>query len=129
MYKKILIVSLTILSIFIIILYLKIEYGNLNDSPKTTNDSNVILTEENMENDQERNVVFDDCSIEIPLDLIDDTRFDSENKILTVYWTDGTTQENIKRNFLYSPDTNFAGCSDSVRVKMEEIKSMLSETQ
>ena len=103
------------------------EYDNLNVSPETTNDSNVALIEEKVENNQDRTIVFDDCSIEIPLNLIDDTRFDSENKILTVYWTDDVTQENIKRNFLYSPDTNFVGCSDSVRVKMEEIKSMLSE--
>ena len=127
MYKKILIVSLVILSILIIILFLKMEYDNLNVSPETTNDSNVALIEEKVENNQDRTIVFDDCSIEIPLNLIDDTRFDSENKILTVYWTDDVTQENIKRNFLYSPDTNFVGCSDSVRVKMEEIKSMLSE--
>ena len=129
MYKKILIVSLVILSILIIILFLKMEYDNLNVSPETTNDSNVALIEEKVENNQDRTIVFDDCSIEIPLNLIDDTRFDSENKILTVYWTDDETQENIKRNFLYSPDTNFVGCSDSVRVKMEEIKSMLSEMQ
>ena len=129
MYKKILIVSLVILSILIIILFLKMEYDNLNVSPETTNDSNVTLIEEKVENNQDRTIVFDDCSIEIPLNLIDDTRFDSENKILTVYWTDDETQENIKRNFLYSPDTNFVGCSDSVRVKMEEIKSMLSEMQ
>ena len=129
MYKKILIVSLVILSILIIILFLKMEYVNLNVSPETTNDSNVTLIEEKVENNQDRTIVFDDCSIEIPLNLIDDTRFDSENKILTVYWTDDETQENIKRNFLYSPDTNFVGCSDSVRVKMEEIKSMLSEMQ
>ena len=129
MYKKILIVSLVILSILIIILFLKMEYDNLNVSPETTNDSNVALIEEKVENNQDRTIVFDDCSIEIPLNLIDDTRFDSENKILTVYWTDDVTQENIKRNFLYSPDTNFVGCSDSVRVKMEEIKSMLSEMQ
>jgi len=63
-----------------------------------------------------RDVLRENCAKEIPRELIDDSTADYENGIVTMYWWDGERQENMNLSVLYEPETDFAGCSESVKV-------------
>ncbi len=126
--RKLMFTVVVLICVFVIyVLWLNFFKNNIMVEPKIEN-----IKEENLslEPSQENNfdtVNLDDCSIEIPLNLIDDTRFDPENKTVTVYWTDIETQENVKRIFLFKPETSFVGCSESVKSKLREVEKMNSK--
>ncbi len=128
MSRKLIVIVIILICVFVIyVLWLNFFKNNIIIEPKIEN-----IKEENLslEPSQENNldtVNLDDCSIEIPLNLIDDTRFDPENKTVTVYWTDIETQENVKRIFSFKPETSFVGCSESVQLKLNEVEKMNSE--
>jgi len=62
-----------------------------------------------------RNVLHKNCTQDIPRELVDDSTADYENGIVTMYWWDGTLQENKNLSVPYEPETDFAGCSQSVK--------------
>lgn len=62
-----------------------------------------------------RNILRENCTQEIPRELIDDSSRDLENGVVTMYWWDGTLQENKSLSVSYEPETGFAGCSQSVK--------------
>lgn len=62
-----------------------------------------------------RDVLRENCKQEIPRELIDDSVRDSENGVVTVYWWDGEIQENQSLSVSYEPETDFEGCSESVK--------------
>lgn len=62
-----------------------------------------------------RNVLRKNCAQEIPRELVDDSKADYKNGVVTMYWWDGETQENIGLDVSYEPENNFEGCSDSVK--------------
>lgn len=128
MSRKLMFTVVVLICVFVIyVLWLNFFKNNIIVEPKIEN-----IKEENLslEPSQENNldtVNLDDCSIEIPLNLIDDTRFDPENKTVAVYWTDIEAQENVKRIFSFKPETSFVGCSESVKLKLNEVEKMNSE--
>ena len=62
-----------------------------------------------------RDVLRKNCAEEIPRELIDDSTTDYENGVVTMYWWDGELQEDVNLSVLYEPETDFAGCSESVK--------------
>ena len=69
---------------------------------------------------------LDDCSQEVPIELIDDVAIDLDRSA-TLRWFDGTTQQNVSRKFKFDPKTNFAGCSESVKRKLRELDEVTKE--
>ncbi len=58
---------------------------------------------------------------------VDDTAFDSENKIVTIYLWDEESQDSIPLKLLYEPETDFAGCSDSAKDILRHIQELDEE--
>lgn len=54
------------------------------------------------------------CAKDIPLEKADNVSFDSDKKIVTVYWTDENSN-NISLVLPYMPEKQFAGCSASAK--------------
>lgn len=67
----------------------------------------------------------ENCARDIPREKIDDTSFDSENKVVQTYWWDNEIGDNVSIIFPYEPETDFAGCSESVK----ELLRHIQETQ
>ena len=72
------------------------------------------------------NFALDDCSQEVPIELIDDVAINLD-RTATLYWFDGTTQQNISRKFKFDPKTDFAGCSESVKKKLRELDEVTKD--
>jgi len=71
-----------------------------------------------------RDVLRKNCAEDVPTASIDDSSADPENHIVTFYWWDGTLQDNRKLDVLYEPETNFAGCSESVKSILEHVRDI-----
>ena len=72
------------------------------------------------------NITLDDCSQEVPIELIDDVAIDLD-RTATLRWFDGGTQQNVSRKFKFDPKTDFAGCSESVKRKLRELDEVTKE--
>lgn len=55
------------------------------------------------------------CQQDIPREKIDDLVLNKERGTVTVYWWDDELQDNISLILPYQLETNFSGCSESVR--------------
>jgi len=62
-----------------------------------------------------RDVLHENCTQEIPRELIDDSTTDYENKVVTMFWWDGEFQEDQSLSVPYEPEADFEGCSESVK--------------
>lgn len=51
-----------------------------------------------------------------------DTTLDPENKIAIIRWWDGNTQQNIELKLPYELETDFAGCSESVKQALRHLR-------
>lgn len=128
MSRKLIVVIVVLTCVFAIyIFWSSFLKSNITFEPKVENIKEENLLQESLKENDLDTATLDDCSIEIPLNLIDDTSFDPENKTVTVYWTDIETQGNVKHTFLFTPETGFVGCSESVKTKFNEIEKMNSE--
>ena len=68
-----------------------------------------------------RDILQENCAQDIPHELVDDSTFDSENGIVTMFWWDGEAQENKSLTVPYEPETDFGGCSESVKEVLKRI--------
>jgi len=68
-----------------------------------------------------RDVLRGNCMKEIPRELIDDSTADYENGVVMMYWWDGEAQENKSLTVPYEPETDFEGCSNSVKAFLEHL--------
>lgn len=71
-----------------------------------------------------RHVLRKNCAQDVPTASIDDSSADPKNQIVTFYWWDGVLQDNRKLDVLYEPETNFAGCSESVKSILEHVREV-----
>lgn len=71
-----------------------------------------------------RDVLRQNCAQEVPTASIDDSSADPENHIATFHWWDGALQDNRKLDVLYEPETNFVGCSESVKSILEHVRDI-----
>jgi hypothetical protein len=62
-----------------------------------------------------RTILQENCTQDIPREIIDDSKRDSENSVVTMYWWDGETQSDKSLSVLYEQETDFAGCSEPVK--------------
>jgi hypothetical protein len=69
----------------------------------------------------------ENCARDIPREKIDDTSFDSENKVVQTYWWDNEIGDNVSIIFPYEPETDFAGCSESVKELLRHIQDIQEE--
>ncbi|PIQ80060.1 MAG: hypothetical protein COV79_02535 [Parcubacteria group bacterium CG11_big_fil_rev_8_21_14_0_20_41_14] len=72
-----------------------------------------------------RTVLKENCTQDIPRELIDDSTTDYEAGIVTMYWWDGEVQENKNLTVPYEPETDFAGCSESVKEFLRHLPAEL----
>lgn len=89
--------------------------------PPTSQDLN--YEESNIVTEQ---VVLDDCSQEVPVGWIDDISFGGDGTA-HMYWLDYVTQENEVRHFPFDPESDFAGCSESVKTELRELARVVKE--
>jgi len=69
-----------------------------------------------------RTELAENCAMDIPREKIDDTFLDPENKIVTAWWWDGELQDNVSLKLPYTPETDFAGCSESAKELLRHIQ-------
>lgn len=81
-----------------------------------------ILTQESVQRQLEEN-----CARDIPREKIDDSSFDPENKIVQTYWWDNEINDNVQLIIPYEPETDFAGCSESVKELLRHIQGISGE--
>ncbi len=62
------------------------------------------------------------CARDIPREKIDDSFLDSENGIVRVSWWDNMIGDNVFVVIPYEPESDFAGCSESVKVLLRHIQ-------
>lgn len=62
-----------------------------------------------------RAVLYKNCAKDIPRGKIDDTLLNIEDKTVTAWWWDENIQDNVEVKLPYEPETDFAGCSESVK--------------
>ncbi len=75
--------------------------------------------------EENRTRLYENCAkFEIPSHS-DDSGYDSIKKILTVFWRNGTLQQNMSIELPYEPETNFFGCSDSAKEILKNLQWML----
>ena len=108
------------LTIFIVLLVIVIaalafiQFTNKTDIPKQQTNE--------VQNDLAKN-----CARDIPREKIDDSLFNSEQKTVTVYWWDNELQNNVSLVLPYEPETDFAGCSESVKEFLRHIRDTVEE--
>ena len=71
-----------------------------------------------------RDMLRQNCAQEVPRASIDDTHADTENGIVTLRWWDGAAQEDKVLEVAYEPETDFAGCSESVKSILKHIQEI-----
>lgn len=76
-----------------------------------------ILAQESVQRQMAEN-----CAQDVPREKIDDTFVDTENKIVQFGWWDNETKDNISLIVPYHPETDFAGCSESVKSILKNIQ-------
>lgn len=64
--------------------------------------------------------VHANCTQEIPLERVDDASRNIDGTV-TMRWWDDETQTNTQLTVPYEPDTNFAGCSESIKTFLRQI--------
>ncbi|GEM_PF-1043497 len=69
------------------------------------------------------------CQQDIPREKIDDSVLDIERGTVTVYWWDGQLQDNVSLILPYQPETDFAGCSESVRDFLRHIQDTYEDNK
>ena len=72
-----------------------------------------------------RTILQENCTQDIPRELIDDSTTDYEAGIVTMYWWDGEAQENKNLTVPYDPETDFAGCSESAKEFLRHLPTEL----
>ncbi len=70
-----------------------------------------------------RDTLRANCAQEVPVNSIDDSSVDIENKLVTFYWWDGAAQENKNLTVAYEPENGFTGCSASVQSVLERVRA------
>lgn len=74
-----------------------------------------------LEQESVRRQLMENCTRDIS-QRADDTSFDPENKIVTIWLWDEKSQESIALILPYEPETNFAGCSESAKAFLGHIQ-------
>ena len=88
------------------------------------------IVEDNIEKENSLDSVYkvttDDCSIEIPLEKIDDSVLNLDGTA-TVSWLDAESGLDVSKTFPFEPKSDFSGCSESVRAKLREMNEVARE--
>ena len=75
--------------------------------------------------EENRTRLYENCAKYTTPPNSDDSGYNPIKKILTIYWWDGTLQQNMSIELPYEPETGFAGCSDPAK----EILKHIQQTQ
>lgn len=91
-------------------------------SQSTTFDSNETTSSSPIEN--KTDILAANCAKDLPIAIIDDISFDPDKKLVILRWSEGNPPENITLLLPYSPETNFAGCSESATKLLKHVQSL-----
>ena len=91
-----------------------------NSSVEDAKSDTLIITSE------DRAELLENCAKDVSK-RVDDTAFDLENKIVTIWLWDEESQDSIALELPYEPETDFAGCSKSAKELLRHIQELNEE--